>query len=104
MDAVRCKISFVTIMLEVFQSFQCRFYVYSLTADCTLLVEFIHQGFAGRLLDGTPGQVLGDTDHSRVWPAGLHSHRAGRGSHPWVMRLQRALHVSMERTLGPLPR
>lgn len=102
MDAVRCKISFLTIMLEVFQSFQGRFYVYSLTADCTLLVEFIHQGFVGRLLGGTPGQVLGDTDHSRVWPAGLHSHCAGRGSHPWVMRLQRALHVSMERTLGPL--
>ena len=100
MGAVRCKISFVTIMLEVFQSFQGRFYAYS----CTLLVEFIHQGFAGCLLGGTLGQVLGDTDHSRVWPAGLHSHCAGRGSHPWVMLLQRALHVSMERTLGPLPR
>ena len=47
MDVVRCKIHFVTIMLEVSQSFRGRFYVYSLTADCTLLVEFIHQDLQG---------------------------------------------------------
>ena len=47
MDMVRCKISFVTIMLEVSQSFWGQFYVFSLTADCTLLVEFIHQGLQG---------------------------------------------------------
>ena len=103
MDVVRCEIRFVTIMLEVSQSFRGRFYVYFLTADCTLLVEFIHQDLRGACWVGHRISAGGCRPLSGlVGRAAVPLHWEGVA--PMGGVAASALHSSMEHTLGTLQR